>query len=317
MTSGNARPTRVLFIGGVGRSGTTLIERTLDTDPRVTALGEVLHLWERSLLTDELCGCGERFSRCPFWTEVGERAFGGWQNVDPHRVMALKVALDRTSRAPRLRFLLGGRQWRADLAEFASYFSRLYRAAAEVSHTPIVIDSSKQASLPFILMHDQSISLRLLHCVRDARAVAYSWTQTVARPEAQDGSAAEMQRYSPARMSLTWMLHNGALEWLPEHKVRSLRLRYEDWVADPETAVARILQFCALPPTQSTAVGPDWVDLGMSHTCSGNPMRFAAGRVEIRPDTRWRDQLPASQRRLVTLVTGPLLATYHYLGSRR
>ena len=32
-----ARP-RVLFIGGIGRSGTTVLERSLGTDPRVVSL---------------------------------------------------------------------------------------------------------------------------------------------------------------------------------------------------------------------------------------------------------------------------------------
>ena len=62
---------RVLFLGGLGRSGTTLLERLLGQLPGVSPLGEVVHLWQRDLVDDERCGCGDRFSACGFWQKVG------------------------------------------------------------------------------------------------------------------------------------------------------------------------------------------------------------------------------------------------------
>src|SRR5205085_9040571 len=92
---------RVVFLAGLGRSGTTLLERALAELPGVQALGEVNHLWRRSLVDDELCGCGEPFSRCPHWRAVGDRAFGGWDNVDVSAVEAAQ------SEAMRLRHIAG------------------------------------------------------------------------------------------------------------------------------------------------------------------------------------------------------------------
>ena len=66
---------RVLYLGGLGRSGTTLVERLLGELPNVCALGEVVHLWQRDIVDDERCGCGESFSRCAFWTAVGKRDY--------------------------------------------------------------------------------------------------------------------------------------------------------------------------------------------------------------------------------------------------
>lgn len=311
-------PVRALFIGGMGRSGTTILERTLDLHPDVTGLGEVVHLWERSLLKDELCGCGLPFSQCPFWVEVGDRAFGGWSRVDPLRVRALQARIDRASRAPRLALRLGGTRWRAELDEYGSYYARLYRAAAEVAGTTVVVDSSKQASLPWVLMHQPDVDLRVVHCVRDARAVAYSWTRTVARPEARTSSDAEMQRYTPARLSSSWTLHNLVVEGLRARRVPIRRLRYEDWVQDPRAATEELWRFAGLTPGPAgTGLGESWVDLGVTHTCSGNPSRFATGRVELRPDERWRRELPVPSHRLVTALTGPLLVGYGYLGGAR
>jgi hypothetical protein len=40
----------VLFLGGLGRSGTTLVERVLGAIPGACPLGEVVHLWRRDVL---------------------------------------------------------------------------------------------------------------------------------------------------------------------------------------------------------------------------------------------------------------------------
>ena len=113
----------VLFIGGLGRSGSTVFELSLGTDERVAALGEVLHLWKRSLLEGELCGCERPFGDCEYWREVGEKAFGGWGDVDPQRIAELKSKIDRTIRTPQLAARLGSRTWKAEVREYAAYYS--------------------------------------------------------------------------------------------------------------------------------------------------------------------------------------------------
>ena len=102
MSAGGGVRTRVLFIGGLGRSGTTLLERLVSELPGVCGLGEVVHLWERALRDDERCGCGRAFSQCPFWVAVGERAFGGWDQVDAAEVIRLKHRVDRNRYLPLL-----------------------------------------------------------------------------------------------------------------------------------------------------------------------------------------------------------------------
>ncbi|MFD0886208.1 sulfotransferase, partial [Streptosporangium algeriense] len=87
--SDSLSPTRVVFLGGLGRSGTTLLERLLGEVPGVTPLGEVAHLWTRGVLANEDCGCGKPFGACPFWREVGTRAFGGWSEDLVRRVVTL------------------------------------------------------------------------------------------------------------------------------------------------------------------------------------------------------------------------------------
>ncbi|MGH3649023.1 MAG: sulfotransferase family protein [Micromonosporaceae bacterium] len=300
---------RVLFLGGLGRSGTTLAERILGQLPGVVPLGEVVHLWQRDLLDDERCGCGEAFSGCGFWREVGELAFGGWHAVDAGWVLRLKSDVDRTRHIPRLR---GPRLAPAHydaVRAYASYYRRVYAAAARVAGATTVIDSSKHPSLAYCLRWAPEIDLRVVHLVRDPRGVAYSWTKTVRRPEA-DGE--HMTRYHPARAALLWNLHNTALDTLGRSGVPVHRVRYEDFVNDPVGATKEIAEFAGVEPGDLGFLSGDHVDLTSNHSAAGNPMRFRTGRIPLRTDEAWRTGLSTSRQRLVTAFTGPLLSRYGY-----
>ena len=309
---------RVLFIGGLGRSGTTVLERVLGEIPGACSVGELVHLWQRGVLDDEVCGCGIPFSQCPFWTEVGERAFGGWNATLAHRMNELQARVDRTRFIPRLLLPRRLDSRRADLAEYVGNFARLHAAIKAVSGATIVIDSSKHASLAFCLRTSPSIELRVVHVVRDSRGVAYSWTKEVHRPEAGDETAL-MTRYSPARSALLWVGHNLSFSLLRKLGIRTQLVRYEDFVASPAPTLERVADFAGLPsgPAALAFLDGATATLSPSHTVAGNPMRFRTGATPLRRDDAWREHLPTHPRRLVTVLTLPLLTRYGYLRRQR
>jgi Sulfotransferase family len=304
----------VLYIGGLGRSGSTLVERLTGQLPGACAVGEVVHLWQRGVTEGERCGCGTAFARCPFWQQAGKTAFGGWDEIDTGRIAALRARVDRNRFIPRLAARPTGAGPGPALAEYTSYYARLYAAVAEVSGAGLVVDSSKHPSLAHCLRRQGGVDLRVLHLVRDSRAVAYSWGRVVRRPDIDRESY--MTRYSPAVAAAQWNGQNAAFHLL--RGVPVMRLRYEDVVAAPEAALRRIAEFSGLPAQGSFAfLGAGWAELEPGHSVSGNPMRFATGKIAIRRDERWRAHLPAGQRREVTALTFPLLAAYGYIGGRR
>ncbi len=181
----------------------------------------------------------------------------------------------------------------------------------------MIVDSSKHASLAFCLHMSADIDLRVLHVVRDSRAVAYSWTRRIRRPEAADDSGEYMATYSPVRSALLWNTLNLGFALLSPRGVPVRQIRYEDFLADPPGSMAELAEFASGPGDYTDVIAGflarDRASLGSSHTASGNPMRFATGSIAFRTDEAWRDSLPTMDRAIVSALTLPLLVRYGYL----
>jgi hypothetical protein len=305
----------VLFIGGLGRSGSTLLDRMLGRLDDVWSVGELVHLWERGLKENNRCGCGQPFADCPFWRRVGEVAFGGWDSLDVEEILALKGSVDRNRFVPLMVLPALSPAYRARLARYLELLERLYAAVREVSGRPLVVDASKHASHAFLVRRMRGVDLRLVHLVRDSRGVAFSWTKRMQRAEVVSGDAL-MATDTPLRMSARYLGYNLLFHLLRLTGVRGLLLRYESLVRDPAAELARVLALAGRPAAAGELgfVGDGWVELGPSHALAGNPMRFRSGRVPLRVDEEWRGQLRRRHRLLTLASTWPLLLRYGYLG---
>jgi UDP-N-acetylglucosamine transferase subunit ALG13 len=302
---------RIAFLGGFGRSGSTLLERMLAEVPGVTAIGESVHLWERALRDDERCGCGEPFSRCPHWRAVGAAAFGGWDRLDVEQVLALKAAVDRTRYVPLLAAPAASAKQARMVDEYCDLYRRLYRGVAEVTGDAVLVDASKHASLAFALRRAADLDLRVLHMVRDSRGVAYSWSKRVSRPERD---AEDMPTYTPARAAVLWTANNALFDLLGRLGTAVHRIRYEDLVAEPVGVLSEVLAYLGLPADEESLrfLHSDSAELGRSHTIGGNPMRFSTGRLTLRADDAWRREMPPRTRLGVSALTAWPMTGYGY-----
>jgi hypothetical protein len=293
--------TRVAFVGGIPRSGSTLLEMLLAADPGMVAVGETVHLWQRGVLAGELCSCGVPFTRCDFWCRAGDAAFGGWSADLAHHVLALQRQVDRARYVP-LTVAQQPSSHRARVVEYGSHYRRLYEGVLEATGGTMVLDSSKHVSLAAVLSVTEGIDLKVVHLVRDPRAVAYSWTRTVQRPESPDGAL--MARASPLRIAGRWTVQNGMFS-LVAHRAPVLLVSYEQLVRAPEVAVAAIRSFLGL---SEDVAAPH--QKPTFHSVSGNPMRFSDKPLTVSADEAWRHGLSSLDRRAVEVITAPLALSY-------
>jgi hypothetical protein len=318
MGSGSDRPVTVAYIGGCMRSGSTLLDRVLSQVPGFVSVGEVVHLWERGVLRDELCGCGEPFSRCVFWTRVGDLAFGGWSALDVQATIDLQRSVDRTRWIPLMVFARDRSRYGQKLRRYADVLSRLYRGIAAASGNGVIVDSSKHASTAFVLRRVAGIRPHVVHLVRDSHGVAYSLTKKVGRPEVR--SAAEfMPKATPVRSGFEWLTTNGLFHALRALGTPTTFVTYESLVASPQQRIEEIARAVGRETAAAHLgfVNDGVVGLSVDHTVSGNPMRFVVGDVSLRVDDVWRREMRLADRAVTTMLTWPLLARYGYLSRDR
>jgi Sulfotransferase family len=303
----------VVYIAGAGRSGSTVIENRLAAALGAPAVGESVYLWHHGVLDDQLCGCGEPFSHCPFWTEVMR------QGIPPQHVDALQqfwaARLHGLRAIPRILFL-GRRDKTLDRA--ARAYGALFSAVATVSGSTTLVESSKEPGFWLFLRLVPGIRVRTLHVVRDSRAVAFSWRRLVVKPELASQRLEHMGRNPYWSTALKWDIVNIVFSAGRGHLHGSTfaTLHYEEFAAAPDQFVAHALERLELE-APATAEPGAVDDRSVQHSVAGNPVRFQPERLSsIAVDDEWTRSMPRLMRALVTALTFPLLAAYGYVGPR-
>ncbi len=309
----------VLYIGGHGRSGSTILAQTLGQIPGFVNVGEVWQVWYRGFRENERCGCGQPFYSCEFWRAVGDEAFGGWNNIAVDKMVSFRPYLKRRRYTPHYALAaktsIRTRKMNTLLEECDPFLERLYRAIQRVSGAGVIVDSSKRWTYAVLLSLLPFADLRVVHLVRDCRAVAYSWAKSKESSAVVGGRL--MPRISPAQTSRNWSLRNYSYDSLSGF-ARLSRLRYEDFVGDPAFYLPETLARLGF---DEEAGGPPVIrgreiSLSVDHTVSGNPSRFKTGNIELRPDEEWKVKMRGVDKNVVTALTAPLLVKYGYLGRK-
>jgi hypothetical protein len=306
----------VLSVVGAGRSGTTVLASILGEVPGCAGAGEIRWLWQRGVLDGRPCGCGEKPGDCPVWSQVIERCLatpgpGGVPPTVETIVAAQKELGERRNHRRVLRSAAGGAEdWEA-LRLLRHVTGIAVRTFAEATGANVVIDTSKRPLDAAVMAGLDGIDHYVLHVLRDPRAVAHSWRRAKSFSVGDETRTMGTRRLpSTVRRWLASAIETEALRrhLPPQHW---LRLRYEDFCAEPVESMDRVLSMMGVagrPPFEDVAT----VSLRPNHIVAGNPSRFTVGSVRIRVDEEWRTAMSRRDRLLVLGSTWPLLRRYGY-----
>jgi hypothetical protein len=206
--------------------------------------------------------------------------------------LALAAGLERGVRA------LGRVSRSADRhCETARNSWRVAEAMAAADGAGNVIDSSKSAVRLKLLYIVRPRNVRVVHLVRDGRAVAAS---AMRRKAMTAETAARVWKRENQHLALV-------LRGIPAGQKH--RVRYEDLCENPARELARICDFLGLH--YESGMPRLWQR--PVHNIPGNPMLFEKSRRAITRDDRWRRDLSAPEVSAIERIAGRLNRSLGYV----
>lgn len=186
---------------------------------------------------------------------------------------------------------------------YASAMAATYHGLAEAYGVDVIIDNSKLPADGAFLAHVPGVAASYVHVVRDARGVLASQMRR------RSPSSRARRSVDATMLAASWVMrHTRSEQFDPE---RLLRVRYEDFVADPGATVARACRLLELPAVPFGA-GPYM--LPAVHTPRGPNPALTSTLVE---DMSWKNELSRFERGLIGTLTAPWLVRDGYLKRNR
>lgn len=300
---------KVIYITGEERSGSTLLERILGQHDKIFAAGELIHIWERSFIDNQLCSCRKSFNECRIWNRI--------VNIFLQKLgeeIKLNFIIEALLKTSRIRQYLIGKDFDNKYAEFINkVYTNLYETIIESTGKEFLIDASKHPVFAHILANNKNINLYVIHLVRDSRGVAYSWTKKKIRPEIINRKE-YMPRYSVVRSAISWNVINKiALDLQKINGIKYIMIKYENFILKPRDTLNELYKFLELEPYFEMFKDNKSVYLSQNHTVVGNPIRFKVGNVTLELDEEWKRKFRKDLKLLVTLLTYPCLRRFGYV----
>ena len=308
----SAEHTRVLYLAGIPRTGSTVLGQALAGLPGVVFAGELNFFWRR-YANRELCSCGEPLPECPLWSGVVTKAFGPVTAERAGELSALEESVVDRQRLFALSPLRWPRPPARELRPMLEMRDELYATAAAATGASWLVDGGKEPVFGRLMTGLKRTDVSTIHIVRDPRGVAFSWMKRVH----SDSEPGEMPSRRPVVSAVEWILQNLMIHISLQRLSRSyVRVRYEDLVTDLPAVVSSVAGATGLPagPASATEPGPALAGTAQAHLVAGNPgvRRQTAKTLKLTLDDAWRTQLPRAKQRLVTIICAPLMAAYGY-----
>jgi len=320
-----------VYILGASHSGSTLLAMLLNAHPDVATIGESAP-GRLGDVESYRCSCGALMRQCPFWREVTRRMrelghdfdledFG--TSFERFSRGLVARALRAEHRGPLLEtvrdlILSSSPRWRRARPRIMQRCRDLAAAVLDITGARVFADSSKLARRLKLLLRIPEVNVKVVHLVRDGRAVALTYVRQSEFADARDprfrrggrgeGAPAPYEEMNMARAAREWRRYMRSAQFvlsgLEPH--RWIEVRYEDLCTDTSATMRRILDFLGLNSR---------VEIGdfrsVAHHVIGNGMRLDR-EAAVRLDNRWKQALTEAELREFDRSAGQINRRYGY-----
>lgn len=207
---------KVLYICGIGHSGSTIVDLGLGMCSRVLSAGQV----------NELLAPYDPFdlpkSDCSYGSCLWRTALESLTASEQRQLKIFHYGVLREKLLFRLLFRRSARAYYSNLSE------RIYQSIGKESDAEVVIDSSKNISRCLAISEMKNAELYVLHLTRDPRDFIVSRSKRTGEKSAFSSM-------------LRWLVKNMLASFVGKKcSSKFLRVKYEDIVLDPDSVVDRL-----------------------------------------------------------------------------
>lgn len=282
------KPINIIYLLGAGRSGTTMLSTVLNNRPKIHTVGE-MHQFLDYVYEDKDCSCGKNISECEFWSpllaEMDLELLKNKANVE------LSNKLEKHYNIP---LYLLGKPLNGTYQEMTDV---IFQTIHKKESKPWLLDSSKYISRYLLLRKNKKVNLKGIYLVRDVRGVVYSFGKNV------------QTHKNPLSAIIYYTLINFWAQWVSLFDKRIIKIKYEDFVNEPDKAIQKIEQHLFGSATKTSYLKDTTFEI--PHIIAGNRLR-SDKQLVIKKDLKWKEEISRPKQILYYLLTLPLMLINKY-----
>lgn len=282
---------KIIYVVGLGRSGSTIIGAIFGSAPEVVNVGE-LTLFNKHKNLDckvfkfekNICTCGKEANECPFWSKVESKLNKGLTIFSRISfINRLKIYL---------KILLPFYHFSKVNNKVDDYFLMkviLEEAKKQDSSVNYILDSSKSLERLIYLMRHPCFDINVLFLTRDGRGYVNSRLRKKTVNKRFWGSMR------------SWIVRNSLIvRYLKKEKIPYYHLSYDKFCMQPDKHIKNLNQFFGVNIHDNYIWGLKNTE---SHVRAGNPVGLDYKNFKgLNHDDKWKTELPRLKRIIATCL---------------
>lgn len=287
---------QLIYIAGYERSGTTIIHNVLSQQEGFFGIGESRDVWLRGFQENKKCGCSQMFHECEFWSSVAS-------HFEENEVSAYLEERNKLRNRHLHKTFIRVPWLRRKYSKYTQGYEKFFELISRISGSRHIVESSKSPLFGAVLAGMTGFDVKVIHVVRDPRAVDYSMHK---RKSASD----IFDYYNSFRGAFDWSVLNFMSHVLKFKGIDYLRLNYEDFCKEPDIRLAKINKFLGVKFNNLVIDREGTIELKKTHTVAGSGQRYKTGIIQIKDKEVWKNHRNFNS--LVTSILTLPLRLYYY-----
>lgn len=271
---------KIIYISGIGRSGSTLLDLLISTSNDVFSVGEI-YKFNEMINENVCCSCGEIFNECSFWSNFKTKDYNLVNRYN------LKDYLST------ILFLLNPLSKNLKFKEKSNNFEIFNEINKRRNVETYILDSSKDLVRLIELSQDERFDVYNISVFRDGRAVANSFN-----------SKTQSHGKNYFLSLLKWIFVNIALiKFQKKSNIKSLNVSYDKFCENPMYYLKEIEKFVGID------IPSNYIEIAKNmdyHNIGGNRLRLKENRAKleaIKIDNKWQYQQNFCTKSVATVLT--------------